>query len=113
MQKWQLFLNSLATPGGNVLLNTLIVTALLIVLVLELHHGTEGQVQTILVGSFTGFSGALLQSLRGRSADVPAPPGSTSTTTTASHSSEAPKEKVDPPELPKTAPSEAPKKEIL
>ncbi len=96
MDRWQKWLNSIATPGGNLLVLSLFVIALLTVVIFEIHHGLEGQVQTVVLSTFSGFSGALLQALRGRSTDVPSPPGSTSSTTTASHSSEAPKEAAKP-----------------
>jgi hypothetical protein len=96
MQKWQSFLNSIATPGGNLLVLCIFVVALLVVMIFEIHHSDEGQVQTVVVATFSGFSGALLQALRGRTTDVPAPPGSTSSTATTTHSSEAPKEDPKP-----------------
>jgi hypothetical protein len=97
MNKWQSFLNSISTPGGNLLILSLFVIALLCVVIAEIHHGDEGQVQTVVLSTFSGFAGALLQALRGRTTDIPAPPGSTSTTATTSHSSEAPKEEAPKP----------------
>jgi hypothetical protein len=86
MHKWQSFLNSLSTPGGNLLIMVLFAVALLIVLLFR-ASSPEGQVQTIILGAFSAFSGALLLALRGRTSDIPTPPGSTSSTATTSHSS--------------------------
>jgi hypothetical protein len=86
MAKWQLFLNSLSTPGGNLLLLVVFVASLLGLVLHVLHHGDEGQVQTVILTTFSGFSGALLQALRGRSSDIPTPTGVTTTTSTATAS---------------------------
>jgi hypothetical protein len=100
MQKWQTWLTSLSTPGGNLFVLSLFVILLLVLTVHVLEgHDSGGQVETVILATFSGFSGALLQALRGRSADVPAPPGSTSTTTSTAHSSQAPPEKPDVPTL--------------
>jgi hypothetical protein len=82
MDSWQKFLNSLGTPGGNLLLLVIFVSCLLGLVLHVLHHGDDGQVTTVILSTFSGFSGALLQALRGRSSDVPPVSGTTSTTTT-------------------------------
>lgn len=73
METWQKFLNSISTPGGNLLLLAVFVSTLLGLVLHVLHHGDTGQVQTVILATFSGFSGALLQALRGRTSDVPAP----------------------------------------
>ena len=83
--KWQYFLNSLATVGGNLALLCVFVL-LLLGLVLHVLHSANAsdQVSTVIVTTFSAFSGALLQALRGRTSDTNPPPGggtSTSSTT--------------------------------
>lgn len=74
MPKWQFFLNSLATPGGNLFLLVAFVSLLLALVLHVLHHSDSGQTTTVILSTFSGFSGALLQALRGRSSDIPAAP---------------------------------------
>jgi hypothetical protein len=81
MDSWQKFLNSISTPGGNLMLLVLFVASLLGLVLHVLHHGDEGQVQTVILTTFSGFSGALLQALRGRSSDIPVPVGTTTNKT--------------------------------
>jgi hypothetical protein len=71
MQKWQQFLNSISTPGGNLLLLAFYVAALLALVIHVLHHADNGQIVTVILSTFSGFSGALLQALRGRTSDIP------------------------------------------
>lgn len=73
MDTWQKFLNSLSTPGGNLLLLTIFVISMLALVVHVLHHGDDSQVATVILTTFSGFSGALLQALRGRTSDIPQP----------------------------------------
>ena len=82
MQKWQAFLNSLSTPGGNLLLLCVFVSCLLALVLHVLHHGDEGQVTTVILSTFSGFAGALLQALRGRTSDIPTNPTGPNATTT-------------------------------
>ena len=85
MQKWQAFLTSISTPGGNLFVLCIFVSALLALVLHILHHGDNGQVTTVILSTFSGFSGALLQGLRGRTSDVPPPqpaPGVTTEVTT-------------------------------
>lgn len=67
---WQGILNSLGTPGGNLLLLCIFVSSLLALVVHVLHHSDDSTVTTTILNTFTGFSGALLQSFRGRTSDV-------------------------------------------
>lgn len=74
MTKWQFFLSSLSTPGGNLFLLVVFVGLLLALVLHVLHHSDSGQVTTVILSTFSGFSGALLQALRGRSSDIPTTP---------------------------------------
>lgn len=82
--KWQYFLNSLATVGGNLLVLVLFVLLLLGLVLHVLHdQGANGQIVTVVLSTFSGFAGALLQALRGRSTDMnPSTSGGTSTSST-------------------------------
>ena len=94
MAKWQMWLNSLSTPGGNLLLLAVFVSALLSLTVHVLHKDGQdsNQVTTDILSTFSGFSGALLQALRGRSTDVGAqPPNTTTTSTTTVAAQDVPK----------------------
>jgi len=73
MNRWQLFLNSISTPGGNLLLLAIFVSAMftMVVHVLENPHPNGDQAVTVILSTFSAFSGALLQALRGRSSDIP------------------------------------------
>lgn len=72
MLKWQNFLNSLATPGGNLFALLLCVAAFTALVVHILHHGDDERVVTVILSTFSGFTSALLLALRGRSTDIPA-----------------------------------------
>jgi hypothetical protein len=87
---WQDFLNSLNTPGGNLALLVVFVGLLLVLVLHILHRGDTqgGQATTVILTTFSAFSGALLQALRGRSSDIPA---DKVITTTATVATEAPK----------------------
>ena len=79
--KWQYFLTSLATSGGNLFLLVSFVILLLALVLHVLHDSTSnGQVTTVILSTFSAFSGALLQALRGRSGDTNPIPGGTTTT---------------------------------
>jgi FtsH-binding integral membrane protein len=82
--KWQYFLNSLATVGGNLFLLAIFVGVFL-GLVLFVLHDTSANVQvvTTITSAFTGFSGALLLALKGRTTDTnPSTGGGTTTSST-------------------------------
>jgi xanthosine utilization system XapX-like protein len=82
--KWQYFLNSLATVGGNLFVLTVFVLILLGLVLYTLRvPSANPQVVTTIVGTFGSFSGALLLGLKGRSTDTN-PSNVTSTTTTTS-----------------------------
>ncbi len=81
--KWQYFLNSLATVGGNLFLLAMFVLVFLGLVLFVLHDPSANvQVVTTVTSAFTGFSGALLLGLKGRTTD--ANPSTTGGTTTSS-----------------------------
>lgn len=90
MQRWQTFLNSFNTPGGNLMLLFVFVIGMLILVVYLLHHPGDANITTVITTTFAGFSGALLKGLSGRTSDVPAPPGTTTTTSTTQQASASP-----------------------
>jgi hypothetical protein len=66
MNRWETFLNSLATRGGNILLLTFFVLFLGVLVVHVLHHPeTNADVKTVLLSTFSGFTGALIAALQG------------------------------------------------
>ena len=68
MSRWQNFLNSLSTRGGAIFLLTVIFGTGVCVIIHLIHHGEAGgQLAAQLVGTFSGFSGALLLALKGSS----------------------------------------------
>ena len=76
-QKWQYFLTSLATAGGNLFVLAVFVLILLSLTVYVLLHASGNtQVVNAITGAFTTFSGALLLALKGRHDDTnpPTPP---------------------------------------
>ena len=80
--KWQYFLNSLATVGGNLLLLSMFVLLFLGLVLYALRvPSANPQVVTTIITTFTSFSGALLLGLKGRTTDTN-PSNVTSTTTT-------------------------------
>lgn len=85
MGKWQYFLNSLATVGGNLFLLMLfvLITLALVVHILHGDNKDSSQVTTVILSTFSAFSGALLQALRGRTTDTNPLPGGGSTSTTS------------------------------
>lgn len=82
--KWQYFLNSLATIGGNVFLLCFFVLVFLGLVLYTLHDaGANSNVVNTVTNAFTGFTGALLLSLKGRTTDTnPSPGGGTSSSST-------------------------------
>jgi len=82
--KWQYFLNSLATVGGNLFVLLTMVLILLGLVLYTLHDtNANSQIVTVVSSTFSGFAGALLAALRGRSTDTnPSPGGGTSSSST-------------------------------
>jgi hypothetical protein len=65
---WQKFLDSLSTKGGNLFVLGLFVAGLLaLVIWVMLRDPGESQVVTVILSTFSGFSGALLAALTGGS----------------------------------------------
>lgn len=79
MTRWQSFLTSLATPGGNILI---LCFFSLIMLAMVVGTGQKGnqQIITFMLATASTFLGALVGILRGRTSD---PNGTNSTTTTS------------------------------
>jgi hypothetical protein len=80
VNKWQAFLDSLASKGGNLLVLSFFVGGLLgLVIWVTLRDQGDSQAVTVILSTFSGFSGALLAALTGqvggqRKSDTPAPP---------------------------------------
>jgi hypothetical protein len=79
MERWQKFLDSLGTKGGNTFVLILFVSSLLM-LVMHLHNDPSSVGQTVVLTTFSGFSGALLRDLGGApNGSTAAPPANGST----------------------------------
>jgi hypothetical protein len=81
MTRWQSFLTSLATPGGNILI---LCFFSLIMLAMVVGTGQKGnqQIITFMLATASTFLGALVGILRGRTSD-PSGNSTSNTTTTA------------------------------
>jgi hypothetical protein len=67
MEKWQKFLDSIATKGGNLLLlGSFVMFLLLLVIWILITNHTDAQVVTVILSTFSGFAGALLAALTGQ-----------------------------------------------
>ena len=80
--KWQYFLNSLATVGGNLFVLFICFVGMLGLVLYTLHDANSNvQIVATLTTTFGNFSGALLLCLKGRSTDTnPSPSGGTTST---------------------------------
>lgn len=67
MKRWQDFLDSLSTKGGNILVTLLCVTGLLAIFLHVIHHGTDSADIETFKSILSGFAGALLAMLSGSS----------------------------------------------
>lgn len=65
MERWEHFLNSLSTRGGNIFVLSLFVVVFLAVVSWAFASGRSGEFITVIVGAFSAFYGALLQALVG------------------------------------------------
>ena len=67
MKRWQDFLDSLSTRGGNIFVLTVIFSVMAGLVLHVLHHGSDSSspIATVLISTFSGFSGALLTMLSG------------------------------------------------
>lgn len=63
MNSWAKFLDSLGSRGGNIFILLMSTTGLFIAAVHILHHGDKGDIATVIMSTFSGFSGALLNAL--------------------------------------------------
>ncbi len=82
MEKWRLWLDSLASKGGNILTLFMLNILLGIALVHVLHHSEiNAEARALILSSFSGAFGALLFSLQNgggqRKADTPTVPSAT------------------------------------
>ena len=67
MQKWQAFLDSLATKGGNLALMAVFVVSLLVLVIwVTSRDAGDSQAATVILSTFSAFSGALLAALTGQ-----------------------------------------------
>jgi FtsH-binding integral membrane protein len=67
MNNWQRFLDSLASKGGNLLLMALFVVSLLtLVIWVTSRDQGDSQAVTVILSTFSAFSGALLAALTGQ-----------------------------------------------
>lgn len=66
MDRWQRFLDSLSTKGGNILVATFLMTVIGFGL-LHVHHDPADnmEIRMLLISTFSGFAGALLAMLKG------------------------------------------------
>jgi len=66
MEKWRQFLDSLATRGGNILLLWLCVGGFTGLVLHALHHPEVNvEVKTVVLATFSTFTGALVGALTG------------------------------------------------
>ena len=63
MNRWNDFVNSLATSGANILILWLSAAGLFLALLHVMHHGDSGNIATTIGSTFSGFAGALLNAL--------------------------------------------------
>jgi hypothetical protein len=87
MDRWNSFLDSLATRGGSIFLMSGFVAGLVGLIIHLLHTHATGDVTTVILSAFSAFEGALLTVLTS-TARVPTNGNgttTTSTTTSASH----------------------------
>jgi hypothetical protein len=66
MNRWEFFLASLATRGGNIFLLLLICSGLSGMVYHVLHHvETSPAVSSVILATFSNFTGALMMALTG------------------------------------------------
>ena len=66
IEKWQKFLDSLRSPGGQLLILCFYVCTLLgLVIWVTSRDAGDSQAQTVIISTFSAFSGALLGFLTG------------------------------------------------
>jgi len=63
---WERFLNSLATRGGNILVLLILWLVMGMLVYHVLHHAEiNGEAKTVVLTTFSGFTGALIAVLQG------------------------------------------------
>ncbi len=67
MKRWQDFLDSLSTKGGNILVTFFCVSGLVFIFLHVIHHGTDAADIETFKSILSGFAGALLAMLSGNS----------------------------------------------
>lgn len=96
LPKWNAFLNSLATSGGNIFALFIMSLILLsVALYLMIKFGPGAPAVITLVASFGTFTGALVGILKGSRVE-PVPPNLTSTTSTTTSTIPPPPEAPKP-----------------
>lgn len=63
MNAWAKFLDSLGSRGGNIFILLLATGGLFLAAIHMLHHGDKSEIATVILSTFSGFSGALLNAL--------------------------------------------------
>lgn len=63
MKTWAAFLDSLGTRGGNILILLAATGGLFLAALHIMHHTDKSEVATVVLSTFSGFSGALLNAL--------------------------------------------------
>lgn len=71
MGYWERFLDGLSSRGANVLILLICSGGLFAAVFHILHHGDKSEVATVVLSTFSGFTGALLNALvsGGRASD--------------------------------------------
>lgn len=67
MKRWQDFLDSLSTKGGNIMVTFVCVSSLVLIFLHVIHHGTDAADVETFKSILSGFAGALLAMLSGNS----------------------------------------------
>jgi hypothetical protein len=93
MERWQSFLNSLATKGGNLFVIVVFLSSLMLAVIL-LRKEPNNQAQTVILSQLTGFATALfaIMGVSGggqRKSDTNGTNGTTTGTSTVSTQSTA------------------------
>ena len=63
MNAWAKFLDSLGSRGGNIFILLMANFGLFVAAMHMLHHGDKSEIATVILSTFSGFSGALLNAL--------------------------------------------------
>lgn len=74
MHSWERLIDSLSTRGANILILLIASGALFGGIIHVMHHGDHSEVATVIMSTFSGFSGALLNALVSGGKAVPSNP---------------------------------------